>query len=341
VILRQRPAEGPVVKRITTVAVVAVLFVVTVPVFSDLVNYSPDARMLSGPLVPSGPVDPSAAAGVSIAPWRAWLPSGAGRVKQYSLPAPWTGGSSSSVEFDVYTPPGYDSDSNRRYPTLYEVPMSYPVWGAAMNDVAPFDSLIDSGAVPPSIVVFVDSNGAPYPDSECADSFDGRQWYDQWVAETLVPWVDLRYRTTAAPAARAVMGMSEGGYCAAILPLRHPATFGSGISFSGYFHAGAAGSSSGLPFGGQQAVIDANSPDVIISQEAADAPANVYFILVAQPAQQLYGRQAAGFDSLLTSHGYPHVLIQAEQPHGWVQVRQELPSALEAWAARLVATNAL
>jgi enterochelin esterase-like enzyme len=137
------------------------------------------------------------------------------------------------------------------------------------------------------------------------------------------------------------MGMSEGGYCAAILPLRHPATFGSGISFSGYFHAGAAGSSSGLPFGGQQAVIDANSPDVIISQEAADAPANVYFILVAQPAQQLYGRQAAGFDSLLTSHGYPHVLIQAEQPHGWVQVRQELPSALEAWAARLVATNAL
>ena len=53
------------------------------------------------------------------------------------------------------------------------------------------------------------------------------------------------------------------------------------------------------------------------------------------------GEDWADFERLLADEGYPFVAVQAKVPHGWVQVRQEFPGALQTWAARLVATSAL
>jgi len=256
-----------------------------------------------------------------------------------SFPAPWTGASATSLEAAIYLPPGYDVDSNRRYPTLYEVPWPVEVWNSAISTTATLDALMDAGTIPASIVVFVDDYGAPYPDTECADSYDGHQWYDRWIAETLVPWVDSNFRTIARPQARGLMGMSQGGYCSAILELHHPELFGAAISFSGYFHAGAAGSDSARPFGGRASLIDSDSPDVVIDRLPSDKRAGMYFVLVAEPNQQLYGRQATGFADLLTAAGYSHLLIETQLAHGWVQVRQEMPAAIAAWAGRMVATG--
>jgi enterochelin esterase-like enzyme len=338
-LVSRRRMDGRGAGKIAVVAVAAVLLVGAVPVFGDLVNYSPDARMYKALPVPLGSPDPSASGGPSIAPWRSWLPTGSGRIEKVSLPAPWIGTASKSIEFAVYLPPGYDADSSRRYPAMYEVPWPVAVWNSAINTTSTLDSLIDAGSVPPSIVVFVDDFGAPYPDTECADSFDGRQHYDSWLAETLVPWLDANYRTIARPAARGIMGMSQGGYCSSILALHHPDIFGSAISFSGYFHAGSAGPDSALPFGGAKSLIDADSPDVVIDRLAPEKRSSVYFVLVAERDGQFYGRQTAGFDALLTAEGYPHVLIDARQDHGWVQVRQELCAAMAAWAVRMVASG--
>lgn len=330
----QRRAVG----RTAVVAVAGMLLVVGGPAFGDLVNYSPDALMLRGrpPLVGLGGV--VSVANGSGGPWLAWRPSGNGSVVTSSLPAPWSGGST-TIALAIYTPPGYDPTEPRRYPTLYEAPTPFQVWDGATGVKDALDTLIDSGAIPPTIVVFIDSGDGPFLDSECADSVDGREWFDRYVSQTVVPWVDSTYRTITKPAARAIMGNSQGGYCAAILTLRHPDIFGTSISFSGYFHAGIIGSNSAWPFNGDQTALDAASPDIVVGQLAPSVRANLYFIVVSDPNQPLYGPQAASFDQLLAANGYPHLAMSAEIGHGWVEVREDFPTVLETWAARLVATG--
>jgi enterochelin esterase-like enzyme len=369
-LIRRRPVERRAPYRAAAVAAVAVLLFATLPVFADLVNLSPDARMVHGgpalaglgapasvPTLPpaTGPgsdvaasssanptpdVSASVASTPSLAerPWLAWLPSGTGHVTPVTMTAPWKG-DPREAGLMVYTPPGYDPATSRRYPVVYETPSPYSLWDGATNVKVAMDTLIDSGEIPPAIVVFVSSAGSPWPESQCANSFDGRQWFDTYVGQTVVAWVDTHYRTVATAAARAIMGMSEGGYCAGILALHHPGVFGTSIAFSGYYHAGLGGAGSAAPFGTSTAALDTASPDVVAGRLTPSQRANLYFILVAEPKQPLYGPQAADFYRLLSADGYPALAIDAAVPHGWVQVREETPKALQAWSARLVATG--
>ncbi|HEX8940755.1 MAG TPA: alpha/beta hydrolase-fold protein [Candidatus Limnocylindrales bacterium] len=304
---------------------------------------SPGPSASSGPTAsPDGSPSPSSTPGprggapVSLPlggprPWLAWRPSGPGSLVQLALPGPWTGGGSAALT--VYLPPGYGTGT-RRYPVIYEAPTPYSLWDGATNAKVTLDTLIDQGTIPASIVVFIDSFGGPYPDSECADSADGRQWMDRYVGETVPAYLDAHFRTIAEPAARAIMGMSQGGYCAAILAIHHPSVFGSEISFSGYFQAGIVGGASAVPFGGQQALLAADSPSVAISRLTAGVRRGLDFILVADAAQSFYGPETASFAALLGQLGVPHIVVPAALPHGWSQVRQETPIALQLLARR-------
>jgi hypothetical protein len=373
-----RHPDRRLVRQPLALAIVLLLLVVTVPVFGDLVNYTPDARMLHGgpppvglvPDVPSssltppvgppspsltkgpiansspGPTRPSSStpppptASPDPQPWLAWLPSGLGTVTVVQLPAPWTGGSTTTDDIGIYTPPGYDPKGSRRYPVLYEAPTSFDFWDSATSVRTALDALIDRGQIPATIVVFVDSGSGPYLVSECANSVDGVEHMDDFISRTAVQYVDSHYLTIAQANARAITGMSQGGYCAAILALRHPTVFGTSIPFSGYYQAGAAGANSRLPFGGDAAALAAASPTVVATQLPVDQRQNLFLIVIAEPSQPFYGPQATAFESLLTANGYPYVALNAQVPHGWVQVRQEFPAALEAWAAHLVAVGA-
>jgi hypothetical protein len=368
---RRSAVSRRLVRRSSVVALVSVVLLGAVPVFADMVNYAPDSHMLQGgpPLAalgapaagPTSPLavlpapgaggTPSAAASAMLAqsttvratpfnprPWLAWLPSGKGHIAVFDLPAPWKGGSP-TAQVTVYTPPGYDPKGSRRYPAIYEAPWGMDSWERGANLSGELDALAVSGAMPPTIVVSISAGGGPYPDSECANSTDGREWYDRFVAQTVVPWVDSHYRTLATPAARAVMGMSQGGYCAPILALHHPDLFGAALAFSGYFHAGLAGPNSARPFGNNPLALRGASPDVVVAQLAPAARKRLYFVVVAQPGQPLYGTQADAFNRLLSIDGYPHLSIAASQPHGWAQVREEFSNVMGAWATWLVGSG--
>jgi len=189
------------------------------------------------------------------------------------------------------------------------------------------------------IVVFVDSFGGPYPDTECANSVDGQEWMDTYISGTVISYVDSHNSTIAQANARATIGMSQGGYCAAILALRHPAVFGTSIPISGYYRAGAGGANSRLPFGGNAAALAAASPMVVAAELPAAERSSLFFIVIAEPSQPFYGAQASDFEKLLATEGFPYVALNANVPHGWTQVRQEFPVALEAWAAHLVSAG--
>jgi hypothetical protein len=373
-VARRRRVERRTLRYPAALAMIVALLVVTVPAFGDLVNYAPDSLMRRG----AGPQDvaaatslptdpppalsasaiasaqPSAAASPNSAavqpspdptlgapdrPWLAWLPTGVGTVTITNMAAPWKGGIGNAVDVTVYLPPGYNANGTRRYPVLYEAPTGYQLWDGATNVKTALDTLIDRGSMPATIVVFVDSIGGPYPDTECADSFDHREWFDTFIGVTMVGWMDSHYRTIARPEARAITGMSAGGYCAANIALHHPGVFGSSISFSGYFAAGAAGATAAAPFGGSKALLASNSPVLVAGQLGRVTRQGLYFILIAKPDQPFYGAQAILFEKTLAIYGYGSDDIVASEPHGWQQVRDYFPAAVEAWAAHAVATG--
>jgi enterochelin esterase-like enzyme len=352
--VRSRRADRRVVRPLAVVGVL-VLLAFTVPIFGDMVNYTPDSRMLRGGappvgLIPDGPTEspgasplgvvPGSATLSSKRPWLSWRPSGSGSVTAAQLPAPWANGAT-TPDVNVYTPPGYQANGSRHYPVLYEAPTGFAFWDSATNVKIALDTLIDRGVVPPMIVVFVGSGAGPYPDSECADSYDGKEQMDTFISQTVVAYVDSHYLTIARADARAITGFSQGGYCAAILALRHPTVFATSIPFSGYFRAGAADVNSKAPFGGDSTALAAASPMVVAAGLPPSERTGLLFIVVAKSGDPFFGQEATDFVNLLATQGYSYVAIQDKVGHGWNQIRNQFMAALEAWSGHLVSTGAL
>jgi len=357
-------------RRPAVVLVVVAALLVTLPVFGDMVNYEPDARMRHGPasgpavnaegpqaqaaagapsLAPSlldnggvhGPgALPASPAGVlsSARPWLAWRPAGHGSIVTLSVPAPWGGTPPPMTTLSVYLPPGYDT-STVRYPVIYNLPFPLGSWTAYVQLPALLDNLIDGGAIPPEIVVFVAEHGGPYADSECANSVDGREWFERNLVDTIVPTIDARYRTVADAAARSVMGYSQGGFCAAMLTLRHPNVFGTSISFSGYFQAGIRSGqtpNAWIPFHANPTAEASVSPLTTAGRVATRLRKTLFFELSAGPTQPFYGPQYTAFARTLAGDGIPFALFPTSLGHAWNAVRLQMPSILETLGARQV-----
>jgi len=376
---------------LAAVAMVAVL-AFTVPVFSDMVNFTPDAHMRVGtvsvaaamasggsPAVPdssSGPADDSPAfpegstsspapvdampgsvllpsdlvAGPlprslitpdvieTARPWSTSAPSGQGQISGLDLAAPWTGGALTTIHAEAYLPPGY-ANSHIRYPVLYEVPYSLQTWVKAIDIVAMMNNLIDTGAIPPMIVVFDSDHGGPYRDLECADSFDGRSHFDTYMATKLVPAVDAKFRTIPTSAARALFGDSQGGYCSVALWSHHPDVFGSAVSFSGYFVSGVASPATrnaALPFGSNIAYESAQSPTNVVPRLSAAVRSRSFVILSSKLDNDFFGTQVRDFGAVLDTTKVPMAILQAPYGHSWQTPRDQLPPVLELLAGRML-----
>jgi len=224
---RSRSRRSAKVARPMAVLAVVALLALTGPVLGDMLNFGPQIHMRQTSSMPVGlfggapstagdlpstmPGDSGLSIGVSAGatdrarPWEAWRPTGSATLTSVVFPAPWVGGTATTLKASIYLPPGYATGS-QRYPVLYEVPWSLYLWEGGLGFPAPMDSLIDSGLVPAQIVVFISEGGGPYPDSECADSFDGREHYESFLVHTVVPYVDATYRTISAGVARRLPG---------------------------------------------------------------------------------------------------------------------------------------
>jgi enterochelin esterase-like enzyme len=285
---------------------------------------------------PSPSPSPTAHASPGTKPWLAWKPTGAGRVTKLDFLSPWKGGTSSIVDVNVYTPPEYDTSGDRLYPVLYEAPTGLELWNGGTGVIGALDALITSGAMPAALVVFIDSSGAPFPDSQCADSTDKQMWLETFISTDVVQYVDSTFRTIKDPIARGIMGQSAGGFCAAMLLSRHPDVFSTSISFSGYFYAGIGSSTASHPYSDSQAEMDKVSPALLVTGFSSEQKASSFFIIVAAPAQDFYGAQAENFDKILAANHIGHDWVKSIWMHSWTEVRNETPTAVAAWAARMV-----
>ena len=131
----------------------------------------------------------------------------------------------------VYTPPGYDSDPERRYPSIYVVQGltgQLDMWrnrkAFTPNPLEALDAWFAGRGAEPAIVAFVDAwtslGGSQFIDSPAT----GR--YHTYLCEEVVPLVDARYRTLPEAAHRGIAGKSSGGYGAMVTPMLRPDLFG-------------------------------------------------------------------------------------------------------------------
>jgi pullulanase len=143
----------------------------------------------------------------------------------------------------VYLPPGYDKETDRRYPVLYMMD-GQNIFDNATGFAGEWrvdetlEELIPAGKVTPLIVVAV-SNGSdkrtkeytPWYSSDHEAGGGGGKHLKKWI-EILLPHIDANYRTLKGPENTGLAGSSLGGLMTMYAAYTHPDVFGKLGSFS-------------------------------------------------------------------------------------------------------------
>lgn len=138
----------------------------------------------------------------------------------------------------VYTPPGYEANTQKRYPVLYLLHGSggdENAWTECGRAPQIIDNLIAEGKVVPMIVVMpndvVEYDAAPgygadpaqKPVGMSIESMSGV--IEQCFVKDIVAYVDANYRTLADKDHRAIAGLSMGGLHTLYTSANNPSTF--------------------------------------------------------------------------------------------------------------------
>ncbi len=152
----------------------------------------------------------------------------------------------------VYLPAGYAAQPDTRWPVFYYLhglTGDERNWSGGLNLDETADAM-NLGA----IVVMPDGDDGFYTDSVTPRDYDACMAdgtglfvpsapkrstcvrtpnYEQYIVNDLISWVDATYRTIPEKKARAIAGLSMGGFGALKLALRHPDLFAATASHSG------------------------------------------------------------------------------------------------------------
>jgi enterochelin esterase-like enzyme len=132
------------------------------------------------------------------------VPHGDIRIKKYFSRA-----TNSWRQFYLYTPPGYDSNINVRYPVLYILHgggEDETGWATQGKTDLILDNLIAANKAVPMMIVMPDANMS-------FSAFDeaGLQLFESELKNNIIPFVEKNYRVKPGAANRALAGLSMGG----------------------------------------------------------------------------------------------------------------------------------
>lgn len=167
----------------------------------------------------------AACLGVTLSPAAA-----GGRVQRsLSLDSPSLG---RPIAYSVYLPEAL-SNADRRFPVVYlfhGVGDDETAWLDHGGIAATLDRKISAGELQPVIVVMPMAGNSWYVDDARPDGY-GRM--AQALTSDLINGIDARYPVASCAAARAVGGLSMGGFGAVLYALTQPRYFSAAISLSG------------------------------------------------------------------------------------------------------------
>jgi len=141
----------------------------------------------------------------------------------------------------IYTPPGYENDTQKRYPVLYLQHgggENETGWSAQGKAGLIMDNLIAEGKAKPFLIVMDNGTWSMKrpPAGERPAEWPPKGWADGFAKTLLndiIPMVDANYRTLADQKNRAMAGLSMGGMQTRMITLANPDVFSHVGMFSG------------------------------------------------------------------------------------------------------------
>jgi S-formylglutathione hydrolase FrmB len=243
-----------------------------------------------------------------------------------------------SVNVCVALPPGYEAAAPKRYPTLYFLHGLFEnerSWAERGGEEI-WENLTTAGQLEKFLVVLPDGGKSFY-----VNSFDGRERYEDFFIQELIPAIDKKYRTLPAVSARGISGTSMGGYGALHLAMDHPDVFGSASAHSAAllpkfpnplptegrwgFYARVLQEPFGSPL--NEAYFDANNPLTLAEHPQRFRHLKLYFDC---GDQDRYGFEEGAqiLDRILSARGFPHEFALRPGGHGWSYLSQNLKYSL-------------
>jgi len=134
---------------------------------------------------------------------------------------------------EVYTPPGYESNSHA-YPVLYLLPGSGDTertWAVMGRFPIVLDNFLAEGRITPMIVVTLDGEAINRQKPRGRGNVNTEALRRDLI-ENIIPLVNECYRIKAGPQYQGILGVSRGGGQALIIGLRHRDLFGYIAGFS-------------------------------------------------------------------------------------------------------------
>ncbi len=236
------------------------------------------------------------------------------------------------MPYKIILPAGY-STSQQRYPVLYLL----HGWQGDETNWTSLTHLLQDASAYRLIVVMPRAANSWYVNSQT--QADNR--YADYIAHDLLAEVDAHYRTIATPHARAIAGLSMGGYGAMLFSLRHPGAFAFVASISGAF-AGPSGIETILPqlkpstdqaFGPADSVTRRdNDIDALI--ETGDHAQQPYFFLECGASDPLLSSNRRVVDEL-SSRGFAYEYHELPGAHTWPFWDAALPPMLTALSRQM------
>ena len=254
-----------------------------------------------------------------------------GTIQTIHVTSPAIGGRSQQV--DVYLPPGY-AQSTQRYPVLYLL-HGFP------GDPAGFvrtvrvgvveDTLLAKHQMKPMIIVMPMGSTGIFTDKEWANGIHPNENWETFLARDVVRAVDRQFRTIPTGAARALGGLSEGGYASLNIGLHHPAEFHVLESWSGYEQADNVKSI----FGGQPALLAHNSPLQTLPLAAATLRREGAYVWFYTGNKDSLRKQNVSFATELARTHIRHRFFVVSGGHNWALWRTNAWQAVAVASARL------
>lgn len=218
----------------------------------------------------------------------------------------------------VYLPPGYDR-SKERLPVVYLLhgnPGKSSDWFSRGHIEETVDNLIVTGKIHPLIMVAADcfGSGGSHSHDDFLNSVDGALMAEDFVAQELPAWVDARYRTIKSADARALSGLSSGGYGALNVGSKHTNVFHIFVSHSGFVDLKNEPKAATQMLGPEGPLWDANNPLKQLKNWRDKKNLHVYLDIGVDDELLPESRDLA---KALDHYGIDHVYSVLKGAHEW------------------------
>jgi len=217
-----------------------------------------------------------------------------------------------TIHYRVFLPAGYGSGS-RRYPVVYLL-HGLPAPADAYRSIGFITRPVEHSGMR-AIVVGAQGARKGETDPEWANRGPGRDW-ETATARELVHVIDSRYGTIPARRARALIGISAGGYGATLIAIHNPSVYSVVQSWSGYFHATNPAGTARLDLGSKDANDWADAATLVprLKRIFARYPNTHYghFVGTNDPT---FLDDSRAFDRALSAAGIRHAYAEYEGGH--------------------------